>query len=82
MSTYETILYEVDDRVATITFNRPDRLNAINLTMERELRDAYVRAEADDDVWTIVVTGNGRAFCSGADVEPVPADGRVPYAGR
>ena len=82
MSTYETILYEVDDRVATITFNRPDRLNAINLTMERELRDAYARAEADDDVWTIVVTGNGRAFCSGADVETVRDDGRVPYDGR
>jgi enoyl-CoA hydratase/carnithine racemase len=79
---YETILYEVDDRVATITFNRPDRLNAINLTMERELRDAYARAEADDDVWTVVVTANGRAFCSGADVETVRDDGRVPYEGR
>lgn len=79
---YETILYEVDDRVATITFNRPDRLNAINLTMERELRDAYARAERDDDVWTIVVTATGRAFCSGADVETVRDDGRVPYEGR
>ena len=56
--TYETILYEVEDRTATITFNRPDRLNAVNLTMETELADAYARAEADDDVWTIVVTGN------------------------
>jgi enoyl-CoA hydratase/carnithine racemase len=80
--TYETILYDVDDRVATITFNRPERLNAISLTMERELRDAYARAEADDDVWTIVVTANGRAFCSGADVETVRDDGRVPYEGR
>lgn len=79
---YETILYDVADRVATITFNRPDRLNAISLTMERELRDAYARAEADDDVWTIVVTANGRAFCSGADVETVRDDGRVPYEGR
>ena len=79
---YETILYDVDDRVATITFNRPDRLNAINLAMERELRDAYARAEDDDDVWTIVVTANGRAFCSGADVETVRDDGRVPYEGR
>lgn len=82
MSTYETILYEVDDRVATITFNRPDRLNAINRTMEHELRDAYARAESDDDVWTVVVTANGRAFCSGADVETVRDDGRVPYEGR
>ena len=83
MSTaYETITYVVADRVATVTFDRPDRLNAINLTMERELRDAYARAEADDDVWTIVVTANGRAFCSGADVETVRDDGRVPYEGR
>ena len=82
MSEYETILYEVDDRVATITFNRPDRLNAISRTMEHELRDAYAQAEGDDDVWTIVVTANGRAFCSGADVDTVRDDGRVPYDGR
>jgi enoyl-CoA hydratase/carnithine racemase len=80
--TYETILYEVEDRTAVITFNRPERLNAVNLTMSTELRDAYARAEADDDVWTIVVTGTGRAFCSGADVEGVPDDGRVPHHGR
>jgi len=82
MTTYETILYDVGDRIATITFNRPDRLNAISRTMERELRDAYARAEGDDDVWTIVVTANGRAFCSGADVDTVRDDGRVPYDGR
>jgi enoyl-CoA hydratase/carnithine racemase len=80
--TYETILYDVSDRIATITFNRPDRLNAINLQMGAELRDAYAAAEADDDVWTIVVTATGRAFCSGADVEGVPDDGRVPHEGR
>jgi len=80
--TYETILYEVEDRVATITFNRPDRLNAISRTMEHELRDAYACAEGDDDVWTIVVTANGRAFCSGADVDTVRDDGRIPYDGR
>jgi enoyl-CoA hydratase/carnithine racemase len=79
---YETILYEVADRTATITFNRPDRLNAISEKMETELDDAYMRAEEDDDVWTLVVTGNGRAFCAGADVEKIPADGKVPYEGR
>ena len=57
-------------------------LNAVNLKMEGELRDAYARAEADDDVWTILVTANGRAFCSGADVEGVPDDGKVPHEGR
>jgi len=80
--TYETIRYEVADRIATITFNRPDRLNAISQQMIVELDDAYTRAENDDDVWTLVVTGAGRAFCSGADVEKVPADGKVPHEGR
>ena len=76
---YETILYDVDDRIATITFNRPDQLNAVSPAMVRELRDAYDRAEADADVWTIIVTGNGRAFCAGADVGEIPDDGRVIY---
>jgi len=77
--TYETILYEVSERIATITFNRPDRLNAISPQMVEELRQAYAAAEADADVWTIVVTGNGRAFCAGADVSEIPDDGRVIY---
>jgi enoyl-CoA hydratase/carnithine racemase len=76
---FETILYEVADRTATITFNRPDQLNAINPLMARELREAYATAEADDAVWTIVVTGTGRAFCTGADVGEIPDDGRVIY---
>ena len=76
---YETILYEVDDRVATITFNRPDQLNAVSPQMVGELRAAYAAAEADDKVWTIVVTGSGRAFCAGADVTEIPEDGRVVY---
>jgi enoyl-CoA hydratase/carnithine racemase len=79
--TYTTILYEVSDRIATITFNRPDRLNAVDLRMGDELRDAYQQAEADPAVWTIIVTGAGRAFCSGADVEGVPEDGKVPHEG-
>ena len=65
---YETIIYEVEDRVATITLNRPERLNAISLTMINELNEVYQAAEADPDVWTIVITGNGRALCVGADV--------------
>jgi len=75
----ETILYEVDDRTATITLNRPDQLNALSPHMIRELRHVYAMAEADDAVWTIVVTGNGRAFCTGADVTEIPDDGRVVY---
>jgi enoyl-CoA hydratase/carnithine racemase len=80
--TYETILYEVDDRTAVITFNRPEKLNAISRKMEAELRDAYARAEADDDVWTLVVTATGRAFCTGADVDTVRDDGKVPFDGK
>jgi enoyl-CoA hydratase/carnithine racemase len=76
---FETILYEVEDRTATITFNRPDQLNAINPLMAKELRTAYAAAEADDAVWTILVTANGRAFCTGADVTEIPEDGRVIY---
>jgi enoyl-CoA hydratase/carnithine racemase len=77
--TYETIRYDVQDRVATITFNRPDQLNAISPFMATELRHAYAAAEADEDVWLLLVTGEGRAFCAGADVGEIPEDGRVIY---
>jgi enoyl-CoA hydratase/carnithine racemase len=76
---FDTILYEVDGRTATITFNRPDQLNAVSPAMVGELRRAYAAAEADESIWTIVVTGNGRAFCAGADVTEIPDDGRVVY---
>lgn len=76
---YETILYEVSDHVATITFDRPERLNAVSPEMVRELRHAYAAAEADENVWLLLVTGNGRAFCAGADVGEIPDDGRVLY---
>jgi enoyl-CoA hydratase/carnithine racemase len=79
---YETILYEVEDRIATITFNRPDRLNALSELMLKELTDAYSRAEGDDEVWTLIVTATGRAFCTGAEVEKIPEDGKVPHEGR
>src|SRR5881392_2418415 len=76
---FDTIVYEVEDRTATITLNRPDALNALSPSMISELRRAYAAAEADDDVWTLLVTGNGRAFCTGADVGEIPDDGRVVY---
>ena len=76
---FDTILYEVAERTATITLNRPDQLNALSPHMVDELRQAYAAAEADPDVWTILVTGNGRAFCTGADVGEIPDDGRVIY---
>jgi enoyl-CoA hydratase/carnithine racemase len=67
MPTEETI-YEVADRVATITLNRPDKLNAWTATMEREVRSAVEQAEFDDNVRAIVLTGAGRGFCAGADM--------------
>ena len=65
---YETILFEVDQLVATITLNRPDRMNAITRQMEDELLDAMQAAESSDDVRVIVLTGAGRGFCAGADL--------------
>ena len=66
---YNAILYEVRDNVATITLNRPETLNAISNDTRRELPAALRRAEADDDVWVVVLTGAGRGFCSGADLK-------------
>jgi enoyl-CoA hydratase/carnithine racemase len=65
---YETILYEVAQNILTITLNRPDKLNAFTLSMLNELIDAFDRADADDEVRAIIVTGAGRAFCAGADL--------------
>jgi enoyl-CoA hydratase/carnithine racemase len=66
---YEQILYDVKNNVLTITFNRPERLNAFNSAMRGELIDAFDRANADDTIRAIIVTGKGRAFCVGADLK-------------
>ncbi|MEZ4226522.1 MAG: crotonase/enoyl-CoA hydratase family protein [Polyangiaceae bacterium] len=66
--TYRSIRYETKDRVATITLNRPERLNAIDLHMPREIRAAVERAGRDDAIHVIVITGEGRAFCAGYDL--------------
>jgi enoyl-CoA hydratase/carnithine racemase len=64
----ETLTYAIADGVATITLNRPDRLNAFNRTMFGELLEAFDETDADDAVRAVVVTGAGRAFCAGADL--------------
>jgi enoyl-CoA hydratase/carnithine racemase len=65
---YEQIAYEVDGPVLTITLDRPDKLNAFTARMMHELLDALDRADADDAVRAVIVTGRGRAFCAGADL--------------
>jgi enoyl-CoA hydratase/carnithine racemase len=65
---FEEIRYEVDGHVLTITLDRPDRLNAFTPTMGHELIQAFEHADADDDVRAVIVTGEGRGFCAGADL--------------
>jgi enoyl-CoA hydratase/carnithine racemase len=65
---YETLLTELSDGVMTVTLNRPDKLNAFNQAMSRELIDFFTGVNAMDEVRAIVVTGAGRAFCAGADI--------------
>ena len=65
---YQQILYEVSDRIATVTLNRPEKLNAWTGTMEGEVRAAMTAAENDDEVRAIILTGAGRGFCAGADM--------------
>jgi enoyl-CoA hydratase/carnithine racemase len=64
----DTLLYDVADGVATVTLNRPDRLNAVNGAVIADLVAAFDRADADDEVRAVIVTGAGRAFCAGADL--------------
>jgi E-phenylitaconyl-CoA hydratase len=63
-----TVLYELDDHVVTITYNRPAALNAVNGELRTDLNDAFARFRDDEDAWVCVVTGAGRAFCAGADL--------------
>ncbi len=65
---YTTLDYRVQDRILTLTLNRPDRLNAFTVTMAEELEHAFRQASAADDVGAIIVTGAGRAFCAGMDL--------------
>ncbi|MFP6699457.1 MAG: enoyl-CoA hydratase [Alphaproteobacteria bacterium] len=65
---FSEILYDVSDKIATITLNRPDKLNAWTGTMEQEVRAALIEASGDDGVGAIILTGAGRGFCSGADM--------------
>jgi len=80
---HEHIVYEVRDRVATVTLNRPDKLNAWTATMGREVREAMEDAGRDEAVRVVVLTGAGRGFCAGADMSLLSdlAGGDPPPAG-
>jgi E-phenylitaconyl-CoA hydratase len=64
----DSVRYELDDHVATITYNRPEALNAVNGDMRRGLNGAFSRFRDDEDAWVAIVTGAGRAFCAGGDL--------------
>ena len=72
---YETVLYDVADRICTITLNRPEKLNAWTRQMHLDLKDAMHKAGADPDVRAIILTGAGRGFCAGADMGGLQAIG-------
>src|SRR4051812_4048351 len=65
----DTVLFELDGHVATITYNRPDALNAVNGELRSDLNDAFARFRDDEAAWVAIVTGEGRAFCVGADLK-------------
>jgi 2-(1,2-epoxy-1,2-dihydrophenyl)acetyl-CoA isomerase len=67
--TYECLIYEVKDSIATLTLNRPDRLNALGGSLRDDLHDAITRSAADPEVRVMIITGAGKGFCSGGDVK-------------
>ena len=69
------VSYEIAEHVATITYNRPDTLNAINAEMRQSLNDAFSRFRDDEEAWVAIVTGAGRAFCAGGDMREGGATG-------
>lgn len=88
MNAFETLLWHQDDGIVTLTLNRPEALNAMTVTMRRELCSALDRIDQDDEVRSVVITGQGKAFCAGADLSSGPqafgqrADARPEESGR
>ena len=73
---YEAILYDKHEHVAVLTLNRPERLNAISGAVREEVHEAVQAAQDDDEVRALIITGEGRGFCSGADLSGAPPAGR------
>jgi enoyl-CoA hydratase len=76
--TYQDLLYDVEDQIATITLNRPERMNALSRNLESEIHRAFDEADADRDVRVIILTGNGAAFSAGYDQAATAASGVRP----
>jgi 2-(1,2-epoxy-1,2-dihydrophenyl)acetyl-CoA isomerase len=77
---FETILFEIAGGVATLTLNRPDKLNAFTAAMHEELREAMSQVRADETLRALLITGSGRGFCAGQDLsERVMKDGSSPF---
>ena len=68
LPTYDSLLLGIDQHVATITLNRPDKRNAFNDDVIRELTDVFQLCAAQDEVRVVVLTANGKAYCAGADL--------------
>lgn len=76
--TYELLLLEQDDDIATITLNRPETLNSLNFQLRQEMLDACAKLKSDDSVRVVIFTGAGRGFCSGAQVTGAPPEQKEP----
>jgi 2-(1,2-epoxy-1,2-dihydrophenyl)acetyl-CoA isomerase len=72
---FETLLLDVEDRVAHLTLNRPDAGNAMNALMMRELRDAAIRCDEDPEIRAVIIAGAGKMFCAGGDLRSFAAEG-------
>jgi 2-(1,2-epoxy-1,2-dihydrophenyl)acetyl-CoA isomerase len=77
---YSTILYDLADGVATLTFNRPEVRNAFNAAMAEEVQSALKNAERDENVRCVVITGAGQGFCAGQDLARAIVGARCPSA--
>ena len=73
---YKDLIYRAKDRIATVTLNRPDRMNALTPNLEAELHRAFDEADADPQVKVVVLTGAGAAFCAGFDQQGTPGQQR------
>src|SRR5262249_24991192 len=77
--TFECLEYDVSQHIATVTFNRPDKLNALNGALRDEIHSACDRIRGDDEIRVAIFTGNGRGFCAGADLTgPRPEGAETP----